>query len=638
MKEPHIEGVATHDDPESCADPRKGAGEALTGARIGRVLSREILSTGCPHRSGSGRQHDPVRYCECLVGPARSETLSMYGNSVRENREIPPAARLGWETGRPGKTESKPGMNGGGKSDSRIVPTKFPNTKKGTEEPPQGRPYTGTKVETPETAKGGPKGRQPRRMESEEGMEGRRLAKGNAGEQNTFRTQGRGDVPRALDRVRQAAKRDKEAKFTTLMSHVTIELLGEAYQKLNRHAAPGIDEETWEAYRADLEENLKDLHERLHSGRYRASPSRRVYIPKSDGKARPIGISTLEDKIAQRAVVEVMNAIYEEDFLGFSYGFRPRRSQHDALDALTVGILRKKVNWVFDVDIRGYFDSINHGWLEKFLEHRIGDKRLLRLIKKWMKAGVMEQGQWKASEQGTAQGASLSPLLANIYLHYAFDLWIQQWRTREAYGEVIAVRYADDIIVGFQHQREAQRCQREMQERLRKFSLELHPEKTRLIEFGAYAAERRQSRGMGKPETFDFLGFTHISGKARSGNYLLIRQTIAKRMRARLKELKREIMRRRHLPIKKQGQWLGRVVKGYLNYHAVPTNSASMQQFRKQVTRHWHRALRRRSQRDRTNWARMNRLADRYLPRALIQHPWPTERFDAKTRGGSPVR
>jgi group II intron reverse transcriptase/maturase len=469
-------------------------------------------------------------------------------------------------------------------------------------------------------------------------MEGRRLAKGNTAQQNTSRTQGRSDAQRALDRVRQAAKKDRKAKFTALMHHVTIELLRATFYQINKNATPGVDEVTWEQYRADLENNLRDLHDRLHSGAYQAQPTQRVYIPKTDGKLRPLGMSTLEDKLAQRAVVEVLNAIYETDFLGFSYGFRPGRGQHDALDALTVGILRKKVNWVFDADIRGFYDTINHQWLMKFLEHRIGDKRILRLIQKWLRAGVMEQGQWKASEEGVAQGASMSPLLANVYLHYAFDLWIQQWRKKGTFGEVIVVRYADDIIVGFQYQAEAVRFQRELDARMHKFSLELHPDKTRLIEFGTYAAERRHRQGMGRPETFNFLGFTHCCGKARSGRYLLIRHTIAKRMRARLVELKREIMRRRHLSIKKQGQWLGRVVQGYLNYHAIPTNTQAMQQFRKQVTRHWHRALKRRSQRDRTDWARMNRLADRWLPRARVLHPWPTDRFDAKTRGGSPVR
>jgi group II intron reverse transcriptase/maturase len=363
-----------------------------------------------------------------------------------------------------------------------------------------------------------------------------------------------------------------------------------------------------------------------------------VSIPKADGRERPLGIASLEDKIVQRAVVEVLNSIYEVDFLGFSYGFRPGRSQHQALDALAVGVLRKKVNWVLDADIRRYFDTIDHEWLMQFLEHRIADKRVLRLIRKWLNAGVMEEDGWKASEEGTPQGSALSPLLANLYLHYVFDLWIQQWRSRHARGEVIVVRFADDVVVGFQYQSDALVFRRELEMRLRKFSLELHPEKTRQIEFGRFAAERHTERGERKPETFDFLGFTHICGKARSGSFLLVRQSSPQRMRDKLREVKRELMRRRHLSVRKQGEWLGRVIQGYLNYHAIPTNSRAIQVFRKQVVRHWHRALRRRSQRDQTNWARMNRLAERWLPVARIQHPWPTERFDAMTRGGSPVR
>jgi group II intron reverse transcriptase/maturase len=363
-----------------------------------------------------------------------------------------------------------------------------------------------------------------------------------------------------------------------------------------------------------------------------------VYIPKADGRQRPLGIASLEDKIVQRALVEVLNAIYEEDFLGFSYGFRPGRGQHDALDALVVGILRNKVNWVLDADIRSYFDTINFEWLEKFVEHRIGDRRVVRLIQKWLRAGVMEDGRWKASAEGTPQGATLSPLLANIYLHYVFDLWAHSWRNRRAKGRVTIVRFADDIIVGFQHQTDARAFRRDLEARLGKFSLKLHPDKTKVIEFGWYAAERRARRGQGRPETFDFLGFTHVCGKARSGNFLLTRRTSRNRMRDKLKEVKHEVMRRRHLSIKRQGIWLGKVVQGHLNYYAVPTNSGAIQNFRKQVKRHWRRALRRRSQRDKTTWARMHRIADRWLPRAVIQHPWPTERFDAKTRGGSPVQ
>lgn len=395
---------------------------------------------------------------------------------------------------------------------------------------------------------------------------------------------------------------------------------------------------TWQQYACTMEDNLQDLHARLHRGAYRAKPVRRAYIPKADGRPRSLGIASLEDKIVQRAVVGVLNAIYEQEFLGFSYGFRPGRSQHHALDALAVGIVRKKVNWVLDADIRGYFDAIEPGWLVRFLEHRIGDRRLLRLIQKWLRAGVMEDGAWKASEMGTPQGATVSPLLANIYLHYVFDLWAHQWRKRHARGDVIVIRYADDFVVGFQHRRDAERFRRELESRLGRFSLKLHPDKTRLIRFGRFAAKSRQERGVGKPETFCFLGLRHICGKTRRGRFLLIRRTMRSRLRAKLKHVKAELMRRRHTPVPVQGRWVRSVVQGYANYHAVPTNIDAVDEFRTQVIRHWYRALRRRSQRTRVTWSRMNRLARRWVPSVRIQHPWPEQRFDAKTQGRSPVR
>jgi group II intron reverse transcriptase/maturase len=364
-----------------------------------------------------------------------------------------------------------------------------------------------------------------------------------------------------------------------------------------------------------------------------------VYIPKADGRQRPLGIASLEDKLVQRAVVEVLNAIYEVDFLGFSYGFRPQRSPHNGLDALAVGILRRKVNWVLDADIRGFFDAIDHGWLVKFIEHRIADPRVLRLIQKWLSAGVMEEGRWTASEEGSPQGATVSPLLANIYLHYVLDLWIQQWRKRHARGDVIVVRYADDFVVGFEHKPDAERFLEALRERLRSFALELHPDKTRLIAFGKRAnAFRDARRTKGAAETFSFLGFTHICAKNRAGRFLLARHTVKARMRAKLHEVKAEVQRRRHLPTPEQGRWLGQVVRGYFAYYAVPTNIEALKSFRTQVIRTWHRALRRRSQRDRTKWARMKALAQRWIPPARVLHPWPDERFDVRTRGKSPVR
>jgi RNA-directed DNA polymerase len=462
-------------------------------------------------------------------------------------------------------------------------------------------------------------------------VEGRRLAKGNAASK-TRPGHGAGQgASSALDRVRQAAQRDKEARFTALLHHATVDRLRAAYRAINPKATAGVDEVTWQAYGRDLEGNLRDLHRRVHRGSYRAKPSRRAYIPKTDGRLRPLGIAALEDKVLERAVVEVLDAIYETDFLGFSYGFRPGRGPHDALDALAAGISKKKVNWVLDADIRDFFTSLDRGWMERFLEHRIADRRVLRLIGKWLGAGVIEDGEWSKTEQGAPQGASASPLLANVYLHYVFDLWAHQWRRRHAHGDVVIVRFADDFVVGFEHERDARRFLADLRERFAKFGLELAADKTRLIEFGRFAAERRARRGLGRPETFAFLGFTHICATSRSGRFMLRRVTIAKRMRVKLRGLKEELKRRRHLSIPEQGAWLASVVRGHLAYYAVPTNSKAVKQFRTQVIRLWYRALRRRGQRTRLDWKRMNRLATRWLPPARIRHPWPDARFGART-------
>lgn len=468
-------------------------------------------------------------------------------------------------------------------------------------------------------------------------LEGRSLAKGNTGQPTAARTQSRTPASSGLERVRGAARRDREMRFTALLHHVSVDALRAAFLGLKRTAAPGVDGQTWHPYRQGLELRLQDLHERVQRGTFRAKPTRRSYIPKADGRQRPLGVASLEDKIVQSAVVDVMNRIYEVDFLGFSYGFRPGRGPHQALDALMAG-LRRKVNWVLDADIRGFFDAIDHGWLMRFIEHRIADKRLLRLIRKWLRAGVVEDGVWSATEKGTPQGATLSPLLANVYLHYALDLWVHQWRGRHARGEVIVVRYADDFVVGFQHQADAERFKSDLQHRLRQFSLTLHPEKTRLIEFGRFAAENRTKRGSGKPETFDFLGFTHVCGKNGRGWFQVKRRTVRKRVRASLAELKVELLRRRHRAIPEQGRWLSRVLRGHYAYYAVPGNIHAMGQFRTQIERLWRRALGRRSQRATINWERMRRLSRRWLPSATIQHPWPEERFHANTQGRSPVR
>ena len=491
-------------------------------------------------------------------------------------------------------------MHDPGQSDSPAVPTKFPNK--------AGEPAA-------------------------EGMEGRGLAKGNPRQQTAPRAQDRVGALSALERVRQVAERDKPVRFTTLLHHVYhVDHLRRAYYALKREAAPGIDGETWPHYGEALEENLRDLSGRLARGAYRAKPVQRAYIPKADGRQhRPLGIPTLEDKLVQRATVDVLNAIYETDFLGFSYGFRPGRSPHHALDALYAGLLTRKVNWVLDADIRGCYEAIDHGWLVKFVEHRIADRRVVRLIQKWLKAGVLEDGKRTWREEGTPQGASVSPLLANVYLHYVFDLWVRRWRRTQAHGDVIVVRFADDFIVGFQHRADAERFLAELRERFAKFGLELHPEKTRLLEFGPYAAENRRRAGKGKPETFDYLGFTHICGKKRNGRFTVVRQTIRKRLQAKLHEVKAELRRRLHDPISQVGTWLGQVVGGHTRYYGVPMNSPAIALFRFRVGGLWHRALARRSHTGHVSWERMCRLIERWLPPARICHPYPLRRLGVIT-------
>ena len=537
------------------------------------------------------------------MGPAGSQTLYMRRNSARENREIPRSPRSNGEHGRIGKADGHtPMMHDPGKSDRLVVPTKSPNNAE---------------------------------QSAAEVAEGRSLTKGNPSQQNTPRTQCRTSVLNALERVREVARKDRKARFTALLHHITIDRLRDAYLGLKRRAAAGVDGVTWQRYGEGLEDNLRDLHARLHRGAYRAKPSRRAYIPKADGRQRPLGIAAVEDKVVQAAVVEVMNAIYEVDFLGFSYGFRPGRNQHQALDALAVGLLRKKVSWVLDADIRGFFDAIDHGWLMKFVEHRIADQRVLRLIRKWLNAGVLEDGKWTESSLGTPQGATISPLLANLYLFYVLDLWVHEWRKKHAHGDVVIVRYADDFVVGFQHRNDAEAFLGALRERMQKFGLELHPEKTRLIEFGRFAAQARAKRGLPKPDTFSFLGFTHICGKSRAGKFLLLRHTISKRLRAKLLAIKTELRRRLHASTPEVGAWLRSVLRGYFAYHAVPTNIKALAALRYYVTRLWFRTLRRRSQRHRMTWQRMGAIARRWLPAPKILHTWPDERFDVTTQGKS---
>jgi RNA-directed DNA polymerase len=463
-----------------------------------------------------------------------------------------------------------------------------------------------------------------------ESVEPRPGTEGNADQQNTHRTQSRARVTQALDRVRKAARQKKKEQFTSLLHHITVDTLRTAFYALKRKAAAGADGVTWQDYEADLEPRLEDLHGRVHRGAYRPQPSRRTYIPKSDGKRRPLAISTLEDKILQGATVMVLNAIYEGDFVGFSYGFRPGRGPHDALDALATAIKTRKVSWILDADIQNFFGSVSQDWLARFLEHRIGDKRIIRLIQKWLKAGILEDGVVTVDDRGTGQGSVISPLLANIYLHYCFDLWAERWRRQEAHGDMIIVRYADDLVVGFQQEGDARRFLDAMRGRLEEFQLSLHPDKTRLIEFGRFAATDRGLRGLGKPETFAFLGFTFICGLSRDGKFQLQRKTRRERVRAKLKDIKEELRRRMHHPIPEQGKWLRQVVTGHFNYYAVPTNSRALSAFRHYVTDLWRRTLRRRSQKDGFTWERMEKLVNDWLPPPRILHPWPDVRFDVR--------
>jgi group II intron reverse transcriptase/maturase len=496
-------------------------------------------------------------------------------------------------------------MHDRGKSDRLVVPAKSPN-------------------KVPERAA--------------EGMEGRGRTEGNTPERNALRTQSRGGAPSALMRVRQLARRARTQRFTTLFHHVyAVDTLRAAYYAIERDAAAGVDGETWQHYGEDLEARLQDLSERLRRGAYRAKPVRRAYILKTDGRPRPLGVPTLEDKIVQRAVVAVLNAVYESDFLGFSYGFRPRRSPHQALDALAVGITTKKVNWVLDGDIQSFFDTLEHGWLLRFLEHRVADRRVLRLIQKWLNAGVLEEGHRIVSEVGTVQGGSISPLLANVYLHYVFDLWVHQWRRRQAHGEVVVVRFADDFVMGFQRREDAEQCLTDLRTRFARFGLTLHPSKTRLLAFGRFAGRDRRARGEGKPESFNFLGFTHLCATTRGGQFTVLRRTMRTRVQAKLKAVKTELRRRRHQPLPVLGAYVRAVVQGHMQYYAVPLNYPSVAAFVRALGRLWWQTLCRRSQR-RLSWTRMRRYIRRWVPSVHSCHPYPFDRFRVMTQGGSRMR
>jgi len=462
-----------------------------------------------------------------------------------------------------------------------------------------------------------------------EAGEGRPGIKENIAQLSTQPTQSGASVSQGLSGVRKRAREGRQEKFTALLHHLTIDLLRESYFALQRRAAPGVDGETWQQYGTGLEDRLADLHSRVHRGAYRAKPSRRVYIAKADGRQRPLGIAALEDKVVQQAVVTILNQIYEVDFKGFSYGFRPGRSPHQALDALYVGLVRSKVNWVLDADIRSFFDTMSHEWTMRFVQHRVADNRILRLVQKWLKAGVLEDGEWKKTEVGTPQGAVISPLLANVYLHYVFDLWVEAWRNKVAHGQVVVVRYADDLVVGFQNKTDAEQFLTEFRERLAKFGLELHPEKTRLLEFGRFAAVDRGRRGEKKPETFTFLGFVHQCGTSPRGLFMVWRQTANKRMVAKLKQIKQTLRRRMHEPLEQIGTWLHSVSQGFYQYHAVPGNLRAMNTFRHRLRRLWRSTLRHRSQRPNVGWERIGPLFDRWLPSPRVLHPYPDRRFDA---------
>jgi group II intron reverse transcriptase/maturase len=457
-----------------------------------------------------------------------------------------------------------------------------------------------------------------------ESMEGRAAAKGKSASRNALRTQGRQGAPTQVARIGQRAKEKKGERFDNLLSAIKAPLLNEAYKRLQKRSAPGVDGVTWEEYGEHLDARLVDLQDRIHRGSYHPQPVRRVHIPKGDGRTRPLGIPALEDKLVQQAVQMVLEPIYERVFLGYSYGFRPGRSPHNALTAVAEAINRK-TNWVLDADIRSFFDTIDHGWMQKFLEHRIGDRRMVQLLMKWLHAGVLEDGELRAVEEGTPQGGIISPLLANIYLHYALDLWANQWRKRHARGAVYIVRYADDFVIGFQFEKDARAMREALASRLATFGLELHPEKTRVLRFGRFARRDAEREGRPRLETFDFLGFTHIAGVSRGGAFLLMRRTSRKKRNAKLARLRDEMRARQHEPVCNQHAWLASVLRGHYRYYGVPTNSRALHQFRERVRAGWHRQLQRRSQR--AAWNRQQRAAfdGRFpLPPSRIYHPWPS--------------
>ncbi len=613
MKESDREDLASNSGHKPYAGSGDAPGVAWVRGDAGQPLSSEISHFVCRPCLDLGKATSAQPHGKAAQDTAESQNLSMCLNSKRENREILllSADQLDeslYEVERSENvTDGIADTYGNRKSDGFVVPAKLANK---------------DAVEA-----------------SAESAEERNPTKRNANQTNLPRTQSRiKGKSHGMEGVREAARKDGKLKFSALLHHVNEAGLTESFKQLKKTAAVGVDEVTWHEYEQNMGSNITDLHGRIHRGAYRAKPTRRVWMLKPDGRQRPLGVTSLEDKIVQHAVARVLGNIYEEDFLGFSYGFRAGKSQHDALDALSVGITSKRVNWILDADIEGFFDAIDHTWLIKFLEHRIGDKRILRLIVKWLRAGVNEEGEWSETKVGTPQGAVISPLLSNVYLHYVFDLWIAWWRGNRSRGDVVVVRYADDFVIGFEHEHEAKQCMEELRARFAKFGLKLHGGKTRLIEFGRYAAQRRKARGEGKPETFDFLGFTHKCAKTRkSGKFALHRHTMTKRMRATWAAIKEELRKRMHAPIGVTGRWLRKVVQGWMNYHAIPSNIRNINRFIDEVTRLWLRTLRRRSQRGQSKWTweRMERLGRRWLPHPRIIHPYPDQRLRARLKVGA---
>lgn len=462
-------------------------------------------------------------------------------------------------------------------------------------------------------------------------VEERTLIKRNIHTVSSGWTQSQRTTTSKLMNVREIAKKDKHAQFNSLYHLINVELLIKSYDSLDRTSATGTDNISWYDYSKNFTENIKLLKEEVASGYYRPKPARIIYIPKADGSDRKISILCLRDKIVQQAVVLILEIIYEEDFLGFSYGFRKGRCQHDALDALSVGIYRKKINWVLDLDISKFFDQVDHDWLIKFLQHRIQDKRIIRLITKWLKVGYLdEKGRHHRSNVGTPQGSVISPLLSNIYLHYVYDLWCNKWREKVCTSDMIVIRYADDSVAAFQNKEEANKFLFYLKVRLKKFGLKLHEDKTKLIRFGRFASADCKKLKLGKPKTFDFLGFTHFCSFTQRGKFKIERKSIRKRLLARLKVLRKEIFNRRHRPVRETARWLCSVIRGHINYFAIHGNLNSVYLFIYEISRSWYRSLCRRSQRKRLNWEKFQKYLEPLLPRVKIMHEYPSIRFDAK--------